>query len=140
MNKAFLLRYLIPSLFFCTAASAADVPLTFEGRFEFRTDQESLEIIGKQVCFYPAPPTSKSVPRPVGDKRPPWFCFSNSAVAASKLGFKMKTRHSSCGIKGTATLVVVDYNRYKGEGDGNDVAELKAVSSKSRPELLSCLK
>lgn len=138
MDKTLLLRYLIPSLLYCAAASAADAPLTFEGRFEFRTDQESLEIIGKQVCFFPAPPISKSIPRPAGDHRLPWFCFSNSAVAASRLGISMSAHPKSCGIRGTATVVVMGYNHYSGEGDGNDVAELETVLNKSQPEPVQC--
>ncbi len=52
----------------------------------------------------------------------------------------MNTHQNSCGIQGTATVVVVRYNRYTGEGDGNDVAKLKTVLSKSQPEPLPCSK
>lgn len=54
------------------------------------------------------------------------------------LGFKMSTKQKACGIQGTATVVVVGYKRYSGEGDDNDVAELKTVLSKSKPEPLPC--
>ena len=140
MNRVFLLQYLALPLLWCGSASAADTQLTFEGRFEFRTDSESLEIIGKQVCFYPAPPTSKSVPRPAGDIRLPWFCFSNPAAAAALLGFKMNTIQKSCGLQGDATGVVVGYKRYTGESAGNDVANLQTVLSKSQPQPLPCSK
>ena len=56
------------------------------------------------------------------------------------LGFKMSTQQKACGIQGTASVVIVGYNRYLGEGDGNDVAELKTVLRKSQPEPLPCTK
>ena len=52
----------------------------------------------------------------------------------------MNTHNKSCGTQGAATVVVVSYNRYTGEGDGNDVAKLKNVLNKSRPEPLPCSK
>lgn len=52
----------------------------------------------------------------------------------------MNAYRKSCGIQGTATVVVVGYNSYTGEGDGNDVAELKTVLNKSQPEPLLCSK
>ena len=56
------------------------------------------------------------------------------------LGFRMNTQHKACGVQGTAAVVVVGYIRYSGEGDGNDVAELKTVLSKSQPGFLPCSK
>lgn len=138
MSRAFVLRSLILSSLYFTAVSAAETQIVFEGRYEFRADEESLEIIGKQVCFFPSAPSSQSVPRPVGDKRLPWFCFSNSTAAASELGFKMKHQKKSCGIQGAATVVVVGYTRYAGEGNGNDVARLKTVLNKTQPKPLPC--
>ena len=56
------------------------------------------------------------------------------------LGFEMSMQQEACGVQGTATVVVTGYNRYAGEGDGNDVAELENVLRKSQPEPLPCLK
>jgi hypothetical protein len=125
--------------FYSNFVSAAD-QLTFDGSYEYRSDQESLEIIGKQVCFYPSQPTSTLIPRSSGDQRLAWFCFSNSQKAANMLGFSLSKQSKACGIRGTAKVTVVEYKRYTGEGDGNDVATLKVVLEKSPPQALPCPK
>lgn len=117
---------------------AAEI-ITFEGKYEYRTDAESLEMLGEQVCFFPSKPSSAHVPRPTGDHRPPWFCFANSKQAARLFGFELKAAYPKrCGFRGSARIAVSRYLRYTGEGDGNDVATLDAVLEKSGPEPLSC--
>ena len=136
MNKLSVLTALL--LLASFGAHAASEESTFFGRYEYRTDELSLDIIGKQVCFYPSGPSASLVPRPAGDRRLPWFCFSNSDAAAKILGFRLTGPTKGCGIRGSATLTVSDYFLYTKEGDGNDIATLKTVRRKSRPELLPC--
>jgi len=119
-------------------AHAAIAETTLSGRFEYRTDPESIDVIGRQVCFFPSEPSVRRVPRPAGDKRLPWFCFSNSKAAAKMLGFRLKAPPKSCGIRGNATVTVSNYVLYTKEGDGNDIATLKSVVRKARSEQLSC--
>lgn len=127
--------------FLCTAELyAADTKITFEGSYEYRTDTESLEMLGEQVCFFPSKPSSENVPRPTGDHRMPWFCFTNSKQAAHLFGFELNASSHECGIKGNAKITVFSYKRYTGEGDDNDVATLDLVVEKSKPESLPCLK
>ena len=125
----------------CAAALyAAETTISFEGRYEYRTDSESLEMLGEQVCFFPSRPSSQNVPRPTGDRRLPWFCFTNSKQAAHLLGFALNAGSYECGLKGNAKITVSSYKRYTGEGDDNDVATLDAVLEKSKPESLPCSK
>ncbi|MCM2264356.1 MAG: hypothetical protein NDI73_04095 [Desulfuromonadales bacterium] len=119
---------------------AAEQAITFEGRYEYRTDAESLEMLGEQVCFFPSTPSSENVPRPAGDRRVPWFCFANSKQAAHLLGFALDAQATACGFTGHARITVTNYTRYAGEGDDNDVATLDVVLEKSKPEPLSCAK
>jgi len=117
---------------------AAETKVSFEGMYEYRTDAESLEMLGEQVCFFPSGLTSKKVPRPSGDHRLPWFCFTNSKEAAHLFGFALSARPKECGFRGSAKIVVSGYKRYSGEGDDNDVATLDAVVEKSKPKSLPC--
>lgn len=121
-----------------TGVHAAVEEAILSGRYEFRADQPSLEIVGKQVCFFPSGPSARLVPRPAGDSRLPWFCFSNSPATAEMLGFSLTAPTKGCGLRGVATVTVSDYVRYTKEGDGNDVATLKVVQRKSTPEPLPC--
>ncbi len=120
------------------SASPAIAETTFSGRFEYRTDPESLDVIGRQVCFFPSGRSAHRVPRPTGDKRLPWFCFSNSETAAKMLGFRLEASPKGCGIRGTATVTVSNYVLYTKEGDGNDIATLKSVVRNAGPEQLPC--
>lgn len=141
MTKAIEFFHLFLTLFFLgmfNSACAMAAPLTFEGRYEFRTDDGSLDVLGKQVCFYPSAPTAVLVPRPPGDRRLPWFCFANSRKAATMIGFNLLRKTSSCGVAGEARVTVAHYRRYAGAGDGNDVATLTTVLSKSVPKPLPC--
>ena len=117
---------------------AAAEEMTFSGRYEYRTDQESLDIIGRQVCFYPSGPSARAVPRQAGDGRLPWFCFANSQAAAKMLGFSLSAQLKGCGVRGIATVTVSKYVRYAKEGDGNDLATLTVIERKSKPEPLPC--
>lgn len=120
--------------------SAVETKITFEGRYEYRTDTESLEIIGRRVCFFPSKPSSENVPRPIGDRRTPWFCFTNSKHAADSFGLNLNVGARECGVRGDAKIVVSGYTRHTGEGDGNDVARLDTVLETSKPESLPCSK
>jgi hypothetical protein len=111
---------------------------TFSGRYEYRTDEESLDVIGRQVCFIPSEPSAQKVPRSAGDKRLRWFCFSNTEAAAQMLGFRLAAPAKGCGIRGEATVTVSDYVPYTKEGDGNDIATLRAVLKSSTPISLPC--
>ncbi|MFN4325666.1 MAG: hypothetical protein ACK4FP_07235 [Azonexus sp.] len=126
MNKlpAFTSLLVVASL----GVHAAAEETTFSGRYQYRTDQDSLDVIGRQVCFFPSGHSARLVPRPAGDTRLPWFCFSNSEAAAKMLGFRLKMQSKGCGIRGSATLTVSNYVPYTKEGDGNDIATLKVVS------------
>lgn len=123
---------------FGAPAYAADASIVFDGRYEYRTDEISLQMLGNQVCFFPTAPSSLSVPRPPGDDRSPWFCFENSERAGIMLGFALNKPSKKCGIRGKAKVRVIGYKRYAGEGDDNDVATLMAVLRKSEPEDLPC--
>ena len=129
------------TLLLCTPVpGAAEAKITLEGRYEYRTDPESLEMLGEQVCFFPSKPSSENVPRPIGDHRVPWFCFTNSKQVAHLFGFKLNASSHECGFKGNAKIKVTGYKRYPGDGDDNDVAMLDAVLKKTKPVSLPCSK
>jgi len=135
--------YTLAVLFFLIQSDvsfSAEAPLEFDGRVEYRTDAESQEMLGKQVCFFPSKSASKNVPRPKGDLRMPWFCFANSQEASHKLGFNLKPNSRGCGVTGQAKVLVAGYKRYTGEGDDNDVATLISVMEKSKMNTLPCEK
>lgn len=137
------LAFIAVSIYLAMSASsalAASQTLQFDGRFEHRTDPESQEIIGNQICFYPSVKSSSSLPRAPEDRRLPWFCFSETESAAKQLQISLQAPVGVCGTTGTATVEVDNYKVYSGEGDDNDLASLRMVLKQSKPLPLPCWK
>lgn len=122
------------ALFGLTGAHAAEMSL--EGTFERRTDAYSRQVLGDAVCFIPDPKFEKAIPRPAGDDRRAWFCFSN--LAAAMKGFALPAGRRACGMRGTAQIVVSDYVVSREGGESVDKARLERVLSKSAPKPIPC--
>lgn len=121
-----------------TNASLAANEISVSGRYEYRTDAQSLEMLGDMPCFYPGPESAKLLPRPAGDKRLAWFCFKNKEESKKLLNIPEQIKGKNCGISGQAVLKVANYVSYNGEGDGVDTAVLVTVTEKSAPRKLAC--
>jgi hypothetical protein len=115
--------------------AAAD-PVALTGRYEYRTDAESLNIIGDAVCFFPDAASIASVPRPRLTNRTLWFCFS--ATDAARAALAIPKAPSPCGYTGIGKVIVSNYQPYLGEGDGHDVAQLVRVVSSEPPSMIAC--
>jgi hypothetical protein len=124
---------LIASLAFGGAQAAE---LALEGTFERRTDAYSRQVLGDAVCFVPHDRYEKAIPRPAGDDRRVWFCFSN--LGAAMKGFALPAGRKGCGMRGTAQIVVSDYVVSREGGESVDKARLERVVSKSVPKPIPC--
>lgn len=116
----------------------AEPSLTFTGRFEHRTDPESLEMLGGLICFYPSYETAQSLPRPHADTRLAWFCFTNKEVVERLMGIAEIEEKGDCGYVGHATVEIVSYIPYLGGGDGFDTAQIQSVRDLSSIKALAC--
>jgi len=124
--------------FLLSGACMAESSLALSGRFEHRTDPASLEMLGGLVCFYPSPESAKLLPRPPSDTRLAWFCFTNTENARKRLGIPGKAAKGGCGYAGQATVRVVKYTPYLGEGDDFDTALLQSASHISKTAVIPC--
>lgn len=121
------------------ANSVVAQELRLEGRFEHRTDEESRDMFGDQVCFFPDRLTAGQLPRETVDRPLAWFCFTNTVEAERKLRIPAPASAKSCGYAGTAVVTVNGYQVYRGEGDGNDLAVLRSVASVCKGETIRCM-
>jgi len=112
--------------------------ITLTGTVDWRTDDETLDLIGDHVCFVPAGSSAKLIPREKSDSRSPWFCFSNQAMAMKSLGIPASKPNGACGYAIEATLVVTDYIANREESEVFDIARLVAVKSSGPLRLQSC--
>jgi hypothetical protein len=128
---------IVCALFSVASLAFADTSLLLTGRYEYRTDAESLEMLSGLVCFYPNKDSGKLLPRPPTDKRLSWFCFTNIKQSKRLLGIPLSTS-INCGLTGTATVHVNGYEAYLGESDGFDTAALQSVKGNSNAKIISC--
>lgn len=122
-------------LLLCVASSHA-AELTLEGMFERRTDAYSKRVLGEAVCFIPDAKHAGALPRPAGDERRAWFCFSNRAHAVK--AFAIARAGKGCGLRGSATITVSGYALSKGDGESVDTARLERVLAKGAPRPIPC--
>lgn len=120
----------------CCAGTPHAAELTLEGTFERRTDAYSKRILGDAVCFVPDEKHEGALPRPPGDERRAWFCFTNRAEAVK--AFAIGTGRKGCGTRGRATITVSGYAVSKGDGESVDTARLERVLAKSAPRPIPC--
>jgi len=117
---------------------AAESAFTVAGRYEYRRDAESLEVLGDAVCFFPSPGSAQAPPRLRSDRRLAWFCFTDTRRSKKMLGIQSPPRTNACGLTGEATVRVENYVPYVGEGDGFDTASLHSVRRLSKVRMLPC--
>lgn len=85
------------------------------GRVERRQDAETLVWRGDRVCFTPDAASAARLPPASGKATSRFFCFSNNRNAAGLLGIPAQPPAGSCGVTGTATVVVSRYTVESGE-------------------------
>lgn len=105
-----------------SAAAAAPAPIRLTGHYAWRTDNTSRSLHGDAVCFFPDALSAAYLPRPQGDRRLAWFCFSNRERAAQLLA--LPAAAPACGVSGPAAVTVSGYRVATGEGEDTDTAHL----------------
>lgn len=112
--------------------------VTVSGTIERRTDDDSTEMIGDQVCLFPEKVSAKVIPRGTDDSRDPWFCFSNRIAAMKLLQVPNQKPKGVCGYRLEATVQVTDYIVNFNESEVFDTARLVQVVSRGIPRNLPC--
>ena len=121
----------------CLSAQAqTQPPIVLDGQYSARTDEMSLEIIGKRVCFAPDKAQWGRLPRPAATHAV-WFCFSNDGEARRLLRVPAR-QADNCGWQARARIVIDTYQPYVEQGDGNDMARLQSVVKVAQPNAIAC--
>lgn len=119
-----------------SSTAVAGGELELEGTYERRTDAYSRQVLGDAVCFVVDARFESRLPRPAGDERRAWFCFSNTAQAMKALA--VPPGRKGCGVRGPATITVSAYALAEGDGEAVDRAQLARVLSKGAPRPIPC--
>ena len=126
---------------FCTTLlvfsfnTSANQELILNGKYEYRTDSESLEYLGDLVCYFPNEETAKLVKRTKKSKRMVWFCFVSNANAKIALNVPKK-KTNQCGFTSPASIIVTNYKDLG--GFQADTAKLEKVLSLGKVTEIPC--
>ena len=115
----------------CLSAQA-QTPIVLDGQYSARTDEMSLQIIGKR----PDKAQWGRLPRPAAT-HDAWFCFSNDGEARRLLRVPAG-QADNCGWQARARIVIDSYQPYVEQGDGNDMARLASVIKVAQPNAIAC--
>ena len=98
--------------------------VTLTGTYSRNLDPEYLEYMGDGICFEPDQKSSAHIPRPKGDERIAWFCFSNFEQAKKTFKLPDTIKKDYCKYEGKATITIKDYNLFVVETEGSDLTQL----------------
>ncbi len=108
-----------------------------DGMVERRTNKETLELVGDNLCFIVSDSSRTQIPRD-GDSRQAWFCFSERDDAIRALRLPDRPAKATCGYRVPATVVVGDYVVNRQESEVSDTATLVAVRHRGALSAIPC--
>lgn len=113
-----------------------DVTLT--GTYSRILEPEYLEYMGDAICFEPDQKSSVHIPRPKGDERIAWFCFSNFEQAKKTFKLPDTIKKDYCSYEGKATITIKDYKLFVEETEGFDVTQLISAKNITPAKAVKC--
>ncbi len=73
--------------------------VTLTGTYSRTLDPEYLDYMGDAICFEPNKTSSALIPRPKGDERTAWFCFSNFEQAKKYFNCQILSKNTIASMK-----------------------------------------
>lgn len=113
-----------------------DVTLT--GTYSRILEPEYLEYMGDAICFEPDQKSSVHIPRPKGDERTAWFCFSNFEQAKKTFKLPDTIKKGYCSYEGKAAVSIKDYKLFVEETEGTDLTKLVAAKNITPAKAVKC--
>mgnify|MGYP003593633932 FL=1 len=112
--------------------------VTLTGTYSRNLDPEYLEYMGDGICFEPDQKSSAHIPRPKGDERIAWFCFSNFEQAKKTFKLPDTIKKDYCKYEDKATITIKDYNLFVVETEGSDLTQLVSAKNITPAKAVKC--
>ena len=112
--------------------------VTLTGTYSRNLDPEYLEYMGDGICFESDQKSSAHIPRPKGDERIAWFCFSNFEQAKKTFKLPDTIKKDYCKYEGKATITIKDYNLFVVETEGSDLTQLVSAKNITPAKAVKC--
>ncbi|MFW1858628.1 hypothetical protein [Acinetobacter defluvii] len=111
---------------------------TLTGTYSRNLDPEYVDYIGDAICFYPDKKSAPLIPRPKGDERMAWFCFSNFENAKKTFKLPNTIKKGYCTYEGKATVTIKDYELFFIISEGYDLTRLVSAKNISPAKAVKC--
>lgn len=111
---------------------------TLTGKFSRNLDPEYLDYMGDDICFEPNKTSAALIPRPKGDTRDVWFCFSNFDAAKKTFKLPDNIKKGYCQYEGQATIHIKDYHLFIEETEGFDSTQLVSATNITPAKAIKC--
>jgi hypothetical protein len=111
---------------------------TLTGKFSRNLDPEYVDYMGDDICFEPNKTSAALIPRPKGDTRDVWFCFSNFDTAKKTFKLPDNIKKGYCQYEGQATIQIKDYHLFIEETEGFDATKLVSASNITPAKEIKC--
>ena len=112
--------------------------VTLTGTYSRNLDHEYLEYMGDGIWVEPDQKSSAHIPRPKGDERIAWFCFSNFEQAKKTFKLPDTIKKDYCKYEGKATITIKDYNLFVVETEGSDLTQLVSAKNITPAKAVKC--
>ncbi len=111
---------------------------TLTGTYSRVLDPEDVDYLGDGICFTPDAKSALLIPRPKGDQRSVYFCFSNFEQAKKTFKLPDTIKKGYCSYEGKATISIKNYKLYFIESEGFDHTTLISAKNITPPKALKC--
>lgn len=112
--------------------------VTLTGTYSRNLDPEYVDYLGDDICFQPDQAYTNLIPRPKGDTRTAWFCFSNFDQAKATFKLPDHIKKGYCTYEGKATITIKNYQLFFIESEGFDLTQLVSAQNITPPKAVKC--
>ena len=111
---------------------------TLTGTYSRVLDPEYVVYLGDGIFFTPDAKSALLIPRPKGDQRIVYFCFSNFEQAKKTFKLPDTIKKDYCKYEGKATITIKDYNLFVVETEGSDLTQLVSAKNITPAKAVKC--
>ncbi|WP_174493918.1 hypothetical protein [Acinetobacter sp. Marseille-Q1623] len=111
---------------------------TLTGTYSRELDPEYVDYLGDHICFTPDKKSASLIPRPKGDERIVYFCFSNFEQAKKTFKLPNSIQKGYCSYEGKATITIKNYELFFIESEGFDHTTLISAKNVTPAKAVKC--
>ena len=112
--------------------------VTLSGTYFRELDPEYVDYLGDHICFTADKKSAPLIPRPKGDERNAYFCFSNFEQAKKTFKLPDSIKKGYCTYEGKATITIKNYDLFFILSEGFDYTTLISAKNVTPVKTVKC--